>query len=302
MRQIALSRINLKDRRFLLSYGRDNESLCSSIASAGIVEPVILLERKPCIPVAGLRRLECARLLKMKSVPAVVYDIPEKEAFLKAIHANAQRGYNIIEKADALYKLDRFGYSRQDILPLMKYLGLNPHEKIIELFLSIAGMDAAGKKFVFTHGMSLRNVESFLRFDDRDRRRIISSLGSLHLTESTMREILEMLQILRIRKSKLTGKDIPSVQNAESLRAHLKERTHPILTSLTRKLKAIQEKMGAPEGIDIRVDPFFEKEYIDLVLRIRDVGDVYTAAAKISGLADAGYLGSILELTKGRIR
>lgn len=302
MTQTPLSSIDLKDGRFALSYGRDNANLLSSIDAAGIIEPVTLLDRKPYIPVAGLRRLDCARSLRIRSVPAVIVDIDEQEALLKAIHANIERGYNIIEKANALYKMNRSGFSQKDILSSMRYLDLDPHEKVLKIFIALAGLENMYKDFILKNTVSLRNIGSFMQFDISERRKIVRSLAGFHLTESTLREIFEMLHILRIRKGKLTAVDIPVMPNADSLRAHLKERTHPVLTSLTRKLKAIRDKMALPPGIDIKVDPFFEKEYIDLVLRIKDVEDVRTALAKISGFADAGYLRSILELTKGTIR
>lgn len=302
MTQVLLSRIDLKDRRFQVSYGRDNERLMSSISAAGIIEPVILLDRKPYIAVAGLRRLDCARALRLRSVPAVILNISERDALLKAIHDDVERGYNVIEKADILDKMERLGLSRPEILAYMKYLDINPGVKVLETFLAIARLERVFKEFIFRNIGSLRNITSFLQFDASEKRRIVRSLAGFHLTESTLREIFDMLHILRIRKGKLTGRDVPQRDNVELLRAYLKERTHPILTSLVRKLKAIRDEMAVPPGIDIRVDPFFEKEYIDLVLRIKDEDEVRTAIAKISGLADAGYLRSILELTKGSVR
>ena len=302
MTQVPLSRIDLKDRRFSVSYGRDNASLSASIEASGIIFPVILLDRKPYVPVAGMRRLDCARALKLRSVPAVIVDISETEALITAIHSNIERGYNIIEKAEVLQKLCDLGLSRMDILALMKYLDLNPGEKVLNIFLAVAGLDPVFKEFIFRNVASLRNIELFLQFDVSEKRRIVRSLAGFRLTESLLREILEMLHILRIRKGTLTGRDIPAVANAELLRAYLKKKTHPILASLTRKLKSVLDKMALPPGMDIKVDPFFEKEYIDLVLRIKDDKDVRGALAKISGLAEAGYFRSILELTKGTIR
>jgi ParB-like chromosome segregation protein Spo0J len=302
MMQVPLSRIDLKDRRFCVSYGRDNTNLRSSIEATGIIFPVILLDGKPYIPIAGMRRLDCARELKLKSVPAAIVNISEAEALLTAIHSNTERGYNIIEKAQILQKLYHLGLSRTDILAYMKYLDLNPGEKVLDIFLAVAGLDPVFKEFIFRHVASLRNIELFLQFDSGEKRRIVRCLAGLRLTESLLREILEMLHILRIRKGTLTGRDIPALPNAELLRAYLKKRTHPILASLTRKLKSVLDKMALPPGMDIKVDPFFEKEYIDLVLRIKDDKDLRGALAKISGLAEAGYFRSILELTKGTIR
>lgn len=302
MTDIRLSTIDLKDTRFKFSYGRDNERLRSSIGIAGIVEPVILLDRKPYIPVAGFRRLDCARSLKMRSVPALIVDVPEKEAFLRAVHTNIERGYNIIEKADILSRMDGLGFPRPDILEQMGYLGLHPGEKMLKICIAVAGLEPVLKGFIFNNIASLRNIELFLLFDAGERKRIVRSLAGVHLTESMVREIFEMLHIIRIRKGKLTGADIPALPDAGALRAHLKKRTHPVLTSLARKLKAIRDKMAVPPGVDIRVDPFFEKEYIDLVLRIKDDDGIRTALATISGLAEAGHLRSILDLTKGTIR
>lgn len=302
MRDVPLSRIDLKDRRFSLSYPREHENLRWSIAAVGIVQPVVLLDRTPHMVIAGWRRLECARELRLKAVPALIVELDEKTALLRAIHDNLTRGFNIIEKAAILDAMDRFGFSRDEIFGLMEHLGLNPHEKVLSTLLAIASLDAPFKDFIFTRGLSLRNVDSLLRFEEKERKRILRSLKGLHLTESTLREILEMLQLIKIRKGALTGRDIPLLQSADAMRTNLKRKTHPILSSLTKKLKAIRDAMALPPGTDIRVDPFFEKEYIDIILKIGSEGDVETALGRISDLAAAGHIRRILELTKGRIR
>ena len=74
MTNVPLARIDLKDRRFSLSYPPDDEDLRWSIATVGIVQPVILLDRTPRIPVAGWRRLRCARELRLREVPAIIVD------------------------------------------------------------------------------------------------------------------------------------------------------------------------------------------------------------------------------------
>ncbi len=302
MMDIPLSRIDLRDRRFSLSYPRDDGRLRWSVATVGIIQPVILLDRTPYVPITGWRRLESARALGMKTVPALIADLGDREALLRAIHDNLTRGYNIIEKATILHKMDQFGFSRGDIFGLMENLDLNPHEKVLAGFLAIAEMDMPFKNFIFTKNLSLRNIDSLLRFEEKERKKVLASLKSFHLTESTLREILEMLHLLKIRKDTLTGRDIPQLQNADALRAFLKKRTHPILSSLQKKLQAIRDAMALPPGVDIRVDPFFEKEYIDIILKIRNEEDMSAALGRISELGAAGYVRSILELTKGRIR
>ncbi len=302
MTNVPLARIDLKDRRFSLSYPPDDQDLRWSIATVGIVQPVILLDRTPRIPVAGWRRLRCARELRLREVPAIIVDLDEKTALLRAIHDNLARGFNIIEKAAAVQAMDRFGFSREEIFGLMARLGLSPHEKVLSTFLRIASLDARSRDFIFRKNLSLRNVESFLRFEGKERRRILAALTGLRVTESTLREILEMLELIRIRKGRLTGRDIPVMESSDILRAHLKQKTHPILSSLAKKLKAIRSAMALPPGLDIRVDPFLEKEYIDIIVKIGSEDDVEAALGKVSELVAAGHIRRILELTKGRIR
>ncbi|OPY02248.1 MAG: putative chromosome-partitioning protein ParB [Syntrophorhabdus sp. PtaB.Bin047] len=302
MTDVPLSRINLKDRRFSLSYPPGDEDLRWSITAVGIVQPVILLDRTPYVPVIGWRRLRCARELRMRSVPALIVDTDEKTALMRAIHDNMARGFNIIEKAAAVDAMDRFGFSRDEVFELMGHLDLNPHEKVLSSLRKVASLDDPSRDFIFRKRLSLRNVESLLRFDDRERKKILGALTGLHLTDSTLREVLEMLELIRIRKGTLTGRDIPLMEDSDRLRSHLKQKTHPILSSLAKKLRAIRGAMALPPGVDIRVDPFFEKEYIDIILKIGSEDDVDAALGRISELVAAGHVRRILELTKGRIR
>ena len=76
----------------------------------------------------------------------------------------------------------------------------------------------------------------------------------------------------------------------------------PVAASYTSRYAYFREAMALPQGVDIKVDPFFEKEYIDIILKICNEEDVAKALAGISGLLRAGYVRSILELTKGRVR
>lgn len=302
MTDVPLSRIDFKDRRFCLSYPPGDENLLWSIASVGIVQPIVLLDRAPYIAVGGWRRLRCARELRLRKVPALIVDIDEKTALMRAIHDNLARGFNIVEKAAVVDAMDRSGFSRDEIFELMKHLGLNPHEKVLSILLGIASLDVPSRDFIFRKSLSLRNAESLLRFEEKERHRILTALTGLHLTESTLREILDMLQLVRIRKGALTGRDIPVMENLDMLRSRLKQKTRPILSSLAKKLKTIRGSMALPPGVDIRVDPFFEKEYIDIILRIGDEDDVDAALGKISELVAEGHVRRILELTKGRIR
>jgi hypothetical protein len=49
----------------------------------------------------------------------------------------------------------------------------------------------------------------------------------------------------------------------------------------------------------VKVDPFFEKEFIDVGIRAERVEDVEEAIRSLDSLIKNGWLRSIFELTKG---
>lgn len=301
MNTVRLSDIDLKDGRFSLSHPHSDEKLLWSIRSVGIIQPVVLLDAKPLIPVTGIKRLHCARILRYKSIPALIKKFDEKDAILVAIHDNLTRGLNIVEKSHALDKMNHFCLPSDDIFAVMKQMGLNPHEKVLASLLAIARSDKPVKEFILKKNLSLKNIDGIMRFEEKERKMIVRSLSGLHLTENMLREILEMLQLLRIRKGSISARDLGQKVSVDEIRARLKKKTHPILSSLQKGLQRIRSELSLPPGTDIRVDPFFEKEYIDIILKVGSEEEAIQRLDNISELIRGGYVRSILELTKGRI-
>ena len=123
--------------------------LLSSIKKVGIIQPVVLLEGPPFSVVTGFRRIEAAKKLGLKEVPAVTVKLSEKEGLLFAIHDNIHRGLNIIEKAHALEKMVSMGFPESEIYEVMALFSLGPHEKVLAHLLSIARAEEPLKHFIF---------------------------------------------------------------------------------------------------------------------------------------------------------
>jgi hypothetical protein len=140
-----------------------------------------------------------------------------------------------------------------------------------------------------------------MRFEAHERSSILNLLSSIHVTESTIREILEILNLLRVKQGNLSLENLRP-DNTNELIKQLKEFAYPIITSLQEQLRKIRHAAALPPNIDIKVDPFFEKEYIDIGIRVRSADDVCQALEKLRRLVDDGILGSIFDLTKGNLR
>jgi len=301
MIKTPIDHINIHDKRFCITYPLDDAALYTSIQKMGIIQPVMLLNTSPFIPVTGFKRLEIACQLGLKEIPSITVDITEQEAILFAIHDNIQRSLNLIEKAHAIERMLHIGFSSTEINETMKILGLQPHEKVIKTLVAIASAEDSLKHFMVMHNLSMKIVNYLMRFEVNERASIIDLLSSVHVTESTIREILEIMNLLKIKQDKLPFDTLNPASGQELMR-QLKAMTYPILTSLHQQLQVLRQASALPPNIDIKVDPFFEKEYIDIGIRARNQEDINQALKILRRLNDDGILGRILDLTKGNLR
>jgi len=295
---IGLERINADDGRFSISYPAESPLLLQSVAWVGIIEPVLLLDGPAFTVISGFRRIAAARALGLTSVPAIVTAMSEKDALLRAIHGNVIRGLNPAEKASALAKMTGMDFPPEVVFGTMALLGLKAHEKVLNTFLALAGAGEALNLFVVSRNLSLTNIEGLMRFDEAERAGLLSLLTPIHTTEGFLREILRMAALLKLKEGRVDFEGLSGTQNADDLRRKLKARTYPKLTSMEERLEALRRKCALPPGVDIKVDPSFEKEYIDISIRARDVRDVEQALEKLRKTMEDGSLGSMLELTK----
>jgi hypothetical protein len=301
MKKVPIDHINLSDRRFCITYPLDDAALYTSVQKIGIIQPVMLLNTSPFIAVTGFKRLAIVQQLGLKEIPYIPVDISEREALLYAIHDNIQRGLNLIEKAHAIERMLHIGFTSAEVHDTMKIIGLQPHEKILKTLIALASAEDSLKHFIVTHNLSMKIVDYLMRFDVNERSSIIDLLSSFHITESTIREILEILNLLKIKQDKLPFERLNPASGQELMK-QLKEMAYPILTALHRELQGIRQASALPPNIDIKVDPFFEKEYIDIGIRAKNKDDVYQAIEKLRRLVDDGIIGSIFDLTKGNLR
>lgn len=299
MKTIPLNNIDTDDRRFCISYPLEDKTLAESIGEIGIVQPLILLDASPLIVITGFKRIMSAKKLGLTNIPAIIKKARADEALLLSIHDNLGRGLNAVEKAHALEKMVSADFPRQKIFGIMELLSLKPHEKVLGNFVALANGERPLKDFIVWHGASMKNIEYLLKFDARERKGIISLLSPLHITDSLLREILEMLILIRIRKGAVDLRGLRAPRDGRDLKARLKKKNYPLLSSMEKRLSAVKQSCALPPHIDIKIDPFFEKEYIDILLKIKSEDDLRAAMEKLNAILEDGYIRSILELTQG---
>ncbi len=98
---------------------KDLSELTLSIKEKGFIQPILArpIGGDAYEVVAGGRRLEAAKLLGRKEIPAVIRDLDNKDAFISALVENLQRkDLNPLEEAQALERLrSEFNFSLDEI-------------------------------------------------------------------------------------------------------------------------------------------------------------------------------------------
>ena len=302
MEMMEIDRIDRTDTRFCVSFPLADPLLFNSINAFGIRMPLLLLDTAPYVLVTGFKRLDVACRLGLTKVPCSIRSMNEKDALLTVLTDNLQRPLNLVEGALGIGKMLHSGFSGNEIYAMMKLLGHEPHEKLLKNLLEIAHADNQTKEFLVKHETNMTHVELLLGFSSGERRDVIALLSGMHLTFSQLREILQLLLLAKAKEGRIPFEEYPRPTTPDALKLSLKKRTHPLLSTFEQQLKEMLAKAALPPKISVKVDPFFEKEFIDIGIRARSVEDIEETIGSLNGLIRNGLLRSIFELTSGTRR
>lgn len=121
------------------------EELSASILANGVIQPLVVREDGPVYRlIAGERRLRAARLAGLTTVPVVIKDVDDAEAFELALIENIQReDLNPLEEAESYQRLmevrsytqeqlaQQLGCSRSTISNALRLLRLEPDVRLL---------------------------------------------------------------------------------------------------------------------------------------------------------------------------
>jgi ParB-like nuclease domain len=302
MEIIQIDSIDRTDTRFCVSFPLEDPVLFKSIDAFGVRMPLLLLDTAPYTVVTGFRRLHAASGLGLKSLPCSIRSMNEKDALLTALNDNITRPLNMVEAALGVDKMSRMGFRGEEIYAMMKLFGLEAHDKLLKNLLEIARTDDATKQFLVKQRANMTHVELILAFDSVERTELIALLSGMHVTSSQLREILQLLLLVKLKEGRILFKEYSHCETTDAFKLVLKKRTHPGLSILEQQLRQVLEKTALPSWISVKVDPFFEREWIDIDIRAHGVEDVQEAIKDLDNLVRNGSLRSIFELTNGTRR
>ena len=117
--EIPLEKIEVNSRQPRAKIERHElEDLMNSIKEHGILQPVLVTQTKTGYQlIAGERRFQSAKLLDMKTIPAIVRAVDELEKLELALIENVQRqDLNALDRARAYHQLvEEFGLTQEEV-------------------------------------------------------------------------------------------------------------------------------------------------------------------------------------------
>jgi ParB family chromosome partitioning protein len=315
--QISMTKIDQKDTFACITFMPDLNPLRASIQLTGIIEPIILRERRDgrYQIVCGFKRIDVLRHLGRDKVESLVYpqgELDNQQAILLALGHNLIRPCNLVEKALSLEKLLSCGVSEHEIIDYyLPLLGLQPHKGILQQVTGLLQLERGLQEYLVVEGLSLSAASQFLCLDQEGQLTIMSLLEALRPGENRVKEIISFLLEVARRdgttiSAVLTAKEITHIlsdqetsrpRRLEQLRRALKRLRFSRLCEIENKFAAYRRSLSLPPQINFAPPPFFEgkdfkmelrfkdfKEFRDLVSRLHMI--VQGEGEKLDGLLD----------------
>ncbi len=313
---IPLEQIDLSDETFSVNYMPGLETLRSSIEGIGLIQPVLLKKRPNGYQIiSGFRRICIVKELGNSEIESRVFEEKETDEFRLfslSIHENlTTRGFNTVEKAIALHKLiDRFQIDPREVIKdFLPSLGLEPNEKILNTYLSLARMEDEIKQYVLREQVSRSNIRRLSGLTSDDRMAFLSFASYLKLGENRLREILTLLEEIsrrnRCRTRDIVGRpeiqavlsqeELTPPQKTDRVKKILRDLRYPKMHQLEEEFEKKRKDLNLPSNISLRPQPFFEGKGLRVEFQFETMREFRAILDSLSSLEDQKEFEEILK-------
>jgi ParB family chromosome partitioning protein len=187
LESVELSKIH-PSRRGLRSQMGSLEELIASIEEKGLLEPIVVRPVENGFEVvAGNRRLEACRRLKMHRIPCHIVELDDREAFEVSLVENVQHEtMNPIDEARAFKRyVDDYGYG--GVSELAKKIGKS--QEYVSNRLRLLSLPNEVQEEVIRRRITVSAAQELASMNDKVVREVIKIAGEQHLSMREVRTI-----------------------------------------------------------------------------------------------------------------
>ncbi len=307
IQSIPLEQIDLTDDMFSVNYMPDLQRLRSSIEEIGLIQPVLLRRKFNGYQIiSGFRRVSVVKELGKLEIESRVFEEKEKDEFKLfsiCLHENlTTRGFNAVEKAIALDKLiGRFQIDPPVVIKnFLPSLALEPNEKILGTYLSLARMEDDMKQYVLREEVSRSNIRRLSALTSDDRRAFLSLARPLKLGENRLREILTFLEEIsrrnrwRVRdiverpeiQAILSQEELTPSQKTDRVKKVLMNLRYPKMHRLEEEFEKKRRDLNLSSKILLQHPPFFEGKGLRVEFQFETMEEYRAILGSLLDLAD----------------
>ncbi len=307
IKKIPIEQIDPSDETFSVNFMPDLQRLRSSIEEMGLIQPLLLREKGDRYQIiCGFRRISVYRELGNPEIEAWVFEkkkMDDLKLFYISLHENlTTRGYNTVEKAIALDKLVH--YFQIDPIVVIKtflpFFSLEPHEKILKTYLSLARMEDEVKSYILKEEVSRSNIRILSNFSSEDRMALLTLFFSLKLGENRLREMLTLLEEISRRdqtrardivyrpevQAILSQKELTPSQKTERLKKVLIDLRYPRMRQMEKGFEKKRRDLNLPSGISLHYPLFFEGKGLRIEFQFETMEEYRSILSSLSILPD----------------
>jgi len=311
-KNLSLKEIFLEDERFRISYYFSLEKLILSLQKVGLLNPpLVALRDKHFILVSGWKRVLACIKLSLSPIPVfVIEEEDELKTFLAAFYENfAARDFSLLEKAEILSRLKKFGEDEKRIVKhYLPLLDIPSTLSNLESYLAFSLIESEVKRIIHEKNMPFSSVKLLAGFTPQERKSLLPLLlpsgqnklkGILEdLKEISKkndippRKILSSKEILDIRESE----KLSPLQKADKIRLILRKKRYPALSSRKENFDSLLKKLRLPKTVVVRPSLFFEEENFSVNFSFGNSEELKTNLFKLRELASKQEFSAIFKL------
>jgi ParB family chromosome partitioning protein len=294
----------------------DLQRLRSSIEEVGLIQPVLLRERSGRYQiVSGFRRISVMKELGKSEIESRAVgekEMDEFQLFSLSLQENlTTRGFNAVEKAIGLEKLiHRFQIHPEKVIKtFLPIFSLEPDEKILNTYLSLARMEDEIKRYVLKEEVSRTNIRRLGSLSPDDRMAILSLISRLKLGENRLREIFTLLEetsrknqcgvreiVERLEiQAILSQKELTPSQRTERIKKVLMNLRYPRMHQLEAAFDKKGKDLNLPSHILLHHQPFFEGKGLRVEFQFETMEEYQKILSSLSELMDKKEFREMLE-------
>jgi ParB family chromosome partitioning protein len=291
------------------------DALVQSIRELGITHPVLLTPAdKGYQIVCGHRRVECARLLKLETVPAFMMDTtpPPAEMLKRNLIENwSQREYSDIEKGSIVHQLAEAELPEAEIIK--DYLSLLDLERSKKLFADLqqcSTFSRSLKALLHSLNVPLRVFSILFRWDEESRAAAETLLDALRPGVNKCRELLELTDETAVKdgvtpqailnrpeiQSPLNNADLPSNEKYDAIHKQLRLWRYPVLTDLQKQVYRAIDQMKLDGRIKLRTPENFESDLFKIELQFKTREELVTQVEQLFRVTDSEALDELIHI------